>query len=193
MDNLIIPKDAFSHGQIRSKLWLSENFARWSQKHLDFSESFELNWYGSWVGIGPFLMLENCKLDIKKLTLFDLTPSHLEISKFVLDFWRCESLEIVTKQIDVNEHEPDSKPNQIFVNSSCEHMSDLWIKKLPQNSYVLAQSTNMEHSEHINRSLDLKDFASKYADSLQILETNQIDFNYPDKSFSRFMLFGIRK
>ncbi len=194
MNDLVIPSDAFSHGQIRSKIWLSENFAVWSKKHLSPAKSFELHWYGSWVGIGPLLMLSRNELKFHKLNLFDLNPENLATSLKVLDFWRCESVEITTQTIDVNEHRPQPGPHQIFVNSACEHMAgSSWLKNIPEGAFVLLQSTDMKHHEHINCAENAVDFINKYSPWLTVLESSQIDFNYPDKRFSRFMLFGTKK
>lgn len=190
MNDLILPRDAFSHGQIRSKLWLSEHFAVWSTKHL-LDRNYTLNWYGSWVGIGPFILLQNTKVRFNKINLFDLNSEHLEISRQVLDFWRCESIAISTKALDVNEIVPDLQPDQLFINTSCEHINnDIWLKNIPKGSLVLLQSTNMPHPEHTNCASNLDQFVAKYGGFITLLESEQIDFNYPDKEFSRFMLLG---
>lgn len=194
MKDLIIPRDAFSHGQIKSKLWLSECFTKWAAQHLDSSAKYELNWYGSWVGIGPFLLLSDKALKFGVINLFDLNAESLEASRLILDYWRCESIEISTRQLDVNTYIPAAGNNQIFVNSACEHMeNENWLKNLPVGSVVLLQSTDMPHVEHINGSLSLGDFANKLSSLVKVLESNEIQFNYPDKTFSRFMIFGIRK
>lgn len=196
MQSLIIPRDAFSHGQIRSKLWLSECFSVWARKHLNAATNpqFELNWFGSWVGIGPFLLLANSEIRFTSIKLFDLNAEHLEISHSLLDFWRCQSIDISIHQLDVNLYLPTVKPNQFFINSACEHMiGQVWLKNLPSGAFVLLQSTDMPHPEHLNCSGSLYEFECSVSPLVTVLETSQIDFNYPDKNFSRFMLFGIRK
>lgn len=194
MKDLSIPRDAFSHGQIRSKLWLSEKFADWSKKHVEASENLTLNWYGSWVGIGPFLLLSRTDIKFTRVNLFDLNAQDLEVSRSILDYWRCESIEIITHCIDVNDHRPENTPNQVFINSACEHMAEhLWLEQIPKGSFVLLQSTDMQHPEHVNCAIDLEQFINNYSPGLTVLESQQIDFFYPDKQFSRFMLFGRKK
>ena len=51
----------------------------------------------------------------------------------------------------------------------------------------------MQIPEHTNCSRDMAHFIEKYSHSVDILENEQIDFDYPDKKFNRFMLFGIKK
>ena len=193
MKDLIVPRDAFSHGQIKSKLWLSECFSKWASLHLDPGAKYELNWYGSWVGIGPFLLLSGAEMQFKAINLFDLDTESLEASRLILDYWRCESIELSTCQIDVNTYLPTAKSHQIFINSACEHMKkETWLKNLPTGSIVLLQSTDMQHPEHINCSRSIEDFVNKQSSLLKVLESAQIHFDYPDKKFSRFMLFGSR-
>lgn len=194
MKDLIVPRDAFSHGQIKSKLWLSECFSKWAARHLDLSAKYELNWYGSWVGIGPFLLLSARALEFKTINLFDLNAESLEASRLVLDYWRCESIALSTRLIDVNTYFPDATSHQIFINSACEHMkNEQWLENIPASAFVLLQSTDMQHLEHVNCSVSLADFINKQSLRLNVLESGQIQFDYPDKKFSRFMLFGVRK
>ena len=194
MPSLSIPSDSFSHGQIKSKLWLCESFALWFKKYLSADNSYILNWYGSWVGIGPFLLLANNPKLFKKINLYDLNSADLATSKNLLDFWRCESVEINTHTADVNSILPSSEPHQIFINTSCEHVHETqWLANIPKNTHILLQSTDMPHVEHTNCPTDMTDFAGKYAGHINILEQHFIQFNYPDKKFSRYMLFGTKK
>lgn len=193
MPILHIPSDAFSHGQIKSKLWLCEHLSNWLQKHLNSSSPYTLHWFGSWVGVGPFLLLALTKKSFKKINLYDLTATDLDISKNLLDYWRCESVEINTYNQDVNTVVVLNDPHQIFVNTACEHIAGShWLSSIAKGSFVLLQSTDMAHAEHINCPTDLNDFLKKYSDQLEVLDKQQLYFDYPDKKFTRYMLFGIK-
>ena len=88
---------------------------------------------------------------------------------------------------------PIDLQNQLFINTSCEHVRENdWLEKIPAGTFLLLQSTDMIHEEHINCPSDIEDFKNKYTAHIEILEFNQIDFSYPGKAFSRFMLFGRR-
>lgn len=191
MQNLLIPADAFSHGQIRSKTWLAEKLELWSRKHMDHWQPYILNWYGCWVGVGPFLLLMSTKLRIVKVKLVDLDQESLNSSLKMLDFWRCEGREIEVINGDVNRVVVDRGDYQLFVNTSCEHLlENEWLARIPRDHFVLLQSTNMKHVEHVNLPENLDHFAKQYSPFLKILELEAIDFSYPDKKFSRYMLFG---
>ena len=68
-----------------------------------------------------------------------------------------------------------------------------WVENIPHGAFVLFQSTDMVHPEHINRPLDLDDFTKPFLEFVEVLESAQINFDYPDKSFNRYMLFGTKK
>ena len=195
MHDVLLPADALSHGQIKSKIWLSQRLNSWIPKHITTpADDYTLNWYGSWVGMGPFLFLAQTQLRFLDINLIDLDATSLEKSRHLLEYWRCEWARLHTHQIDFNLFTPSDQPHQFFFNTSCEHdPNNSWVKKIPTGSFVLLQSTDMPHPEHVNSPKDLKHFLSLYENCLKILESEQLNFKYPDKSFSRFMLFGIKK
>lgn len=194
MPALTIPSDAFSHGQIKSKLWLCENFSVWQKQYLNPDVQYTLHWYGSWVAVGPFLLLSSSPKLFNKINLYDLNAEDLKTSTSLLDYWKCESVAIQTFNVDVDYVQVSNDSSQVLINTSCEHIpGNAWLDKISPGSFVILQSTNMPHSEHINSPLDLQDFIQKYEFKLNILNSSEIDFNYPDKSFKRFMLFGTRK
>ncbi len=76
----------------------------------------------------------------------------------------------------------------LVVNTSCEHMSDDWIKALPQGCRVVLQSTNYEHPEHINRKETLSDF-TKSLNEIEIQFEDTLDCGV----YLRFTVFGFKK
>ena len=194
MQNISIPVDAFSHGQIKSKLWLCQQLNFWSAKHFDTDCSYVLSWYGSWVGLGPFLLLSQTKIRFQEVNLVDINLAALDISEKLLEFWRLESVKISVHQVDANEIQPDPYAHHIVVNTACEHIRETaWLENLPTGAMVLLQSTNMRHIEHINPAASLSDFKSQYEKFVTVLESDQMEVSYPTSKFSRFMLLGKRK
>ncbi len=188
---LNIPSDAFSHGQIKSKLWLAKELSCWSEKHMDKGIRYELNWYGSWVGMGPFLLFCQANLRFSKVNLFDLDQEALAVSKALLNFWHCEGVEINLINQDMGKATESGAASRLFINTACEHVSDeQWLKNISAGSFVLLQSTDMKHVEHINSPKNFEDFLLKYSPHIHTLESDAIHFTYPDKEFFRFMLFG---
>lgn len=194
MKQISFSADAFSHSQIKSKIWLSKSFSTWYRKYFLAHNRYTLHWYGSWVGLGPFMLLTHSDIQIERIDLYDLNLNDLEVSKKILNYFDCEGIHVVPHHQDVNQVPPIGIENQIFVNSSCEHMlSQDWLAKIPQNSFVLLQSTDMPHVEHINSPHNMAHFIEQYEGYLNVLETDQLSFEYPDKTFTRFMILGTKK
>lgn len=189
--DLVIPKDAFSDGQVRSKLWLANNLNLWAEKYL-LEGDYTLTWYGSWVGLGPFLLLCLTSIKIKKINLIEIDPESLQTSKHFLDHWNCLGVEINLICEDMNFYLPDPNDSkQIFINTACEHLFETeWLRKIPAGSIVLVQSTNMKHVEHINLSESIDEFRNKMAPFIDIFEKDILEIAYPTYTFARFMLFG---
>lgn len=191
--NIEIPQDAFSDGQIRSKLWLANSLNLWSQKYINLASNFTLNWYGSWVGLGPFILLSTSLIKFNIINLIELDKTSLDSSLKILNHWtNKQNLFLNFYHSDMSHFNPKpADQNQIFINTSCEHvLDDEWLNRIPKGCFILLQSTNMLHAEHINLSFDLVHFQNRILPYLTILEKEQIDFTYTEKSFSRFMIFG---
>lgn len=190
--DLQIPKDAFSDGQIRSKLWLSHSLNLWAQRYFQSHSNFWLTWYGSWVGVGPFMLLSLSDIQFETVNLVEIDKNSLETSENLLQHWFFKGVQIQKIFDDMNTFKPNPIPkNQIFVNTACEHvLSHQWLDNIPKGSFLILQSTNMKHEEHINSSQTLEEFKNKMANHITILETDQLDFKYSNYEFSRFMIFG---
>jgi hypothetical protein len=74
-------KDAFSSGQIGSKIWLCEKLEK-------------LNWssdltyiYGGWYGITAFLLLSRGKFNVSKIRSLDIDPSCEPIADMINENW----------------------------------------------------------------------------------------------------------
>ena len=195
MIDVLLPANSLSHSQIKSKIWLAQKLSAWIKLHIkEPADDYTMNWYGSWVGVGPFLFLAQSPLRFLDINLVDLDQSSLTTSISLLEYWRCEWARLHPIHQDFNDFSPSRDPHQFFFNTSCEHDSkNQWLTRIPKGSYVVLHSTNMQDLEHINCAQNLGHFTSMYQNELNLLESDQLDFKYPDKTFSRFMLFGIKK
>lgn len=195
MYDVLLPANALSHSQVKSKIWLAQKLSLWVKMHIKTpADDYTLNWYGSWVGIGPFLFLAQTQLRFLDINLVDLDKDSLNKSLSLLEYWRCDWARLHTFNIDFNQYDPPQDAHQFYFNTACEHdINNFWLDNIPIGSYVVLQSTNMQDPEHINCPTDFQQFRDLYHTKINILESEQLDFNYPDKSFSRYMLFGIKK
>jgi hypothetical protein len=73
--------DAFSSGQIGSKLWLCEE----SEKCF---ETIDTIWiYGGWYGLTAFLLKSRNKINIGKIRSFDIDPSCESTADLINENW----------------------------------------------------------------------------------------------------------
>jgi hypothetical protein len=188
----LINMDAWSDGQMRSKLWLCDLLEK------DFSQAtkpVEIWIFGSWYGLlAQFLLLRE-RVSIKKIQLFDLDPTALKVSEKMLNTW------IYQKKVEIIHHQMDctripnsmweTKPD-IVINTSCEHFTNESWFTFPQGTRFYIQSTNMEHPTHINRPKNLEDFKSHLGQVTQISYARQMEFRYTNFEFDRYMIAGIK-
>ena len=195
MSQIVIEKDTVSHSQVKSKIWMGHCLQRWYKEHIGDKYALSINWYGCWSGMGLFIVLVNTELRILNINLFDLNEDYLKTAKELLEYWRCDWSKINTHCLDVNDYFPKILDhNQLFINSACEHFGrDNWLDNLPRNAFVILQATNMPHAQHINPINSLEEFAEKYKFHIRILDKAELEFDYPDKKFSRFMIFGKKR
>jgi len=192
---LSLHEDAFSDGQVRSKIWLADMVSQWAAKHFEnFEKPYVITWYGSWVGVGPFLLLSKTNIPFSKLVLVEIDEVSLQTSKSILNHWDWRKDRVFYIKEDINRYVPGvSSAPSLFINTICEHLpSDQWLKNIPPGSLVILQATDMPHDEHTNRPKNLADFTERFSDSgLKILESAQLNFDYLNgKTFSRFMILG---
>lgn len=178
-----IDKNAFSSGQIRSKLWLCEKLE-------------SLNWesdktfiYGGWHGVLAFLLLSRKKFKVNSIRSFDIDHRCEQIADMINENWVYNNWKFKAFTKDCNTIIPDA---DLIINTSTEHFkSQEWFHNIPKGTRVILQSNNMKHNDHFNAVNSLDEFIRMYP--LQdTFFADKINFNYPTWFFDRFMLIGIK-
>jgi len=181
---MIVDKDAFSSGQIGSKIWLCEELER-------LNWSSELTYiYGGWHGITAFLLLSRGKFQVKKIRSLDLDPTCEAIADMINENWVWQEWKFKAFTQDCNNYE--GQYGDLIINTSTEHFETMdWFDKIKPGTRVVLQGNNMPHDDHRIHSDNLKSFKKMYPLS-KIDFAGQKDFNYDTWGFSRFMLIGIK-
>lgn len=194
--------DAFSNGQIKSKLWLIDEL----ENFVDFNSTSEKLIYvcAGWYGILPALLFD--RWNNLKIRSFDIDSECTRISEemnrsYVKNGWKFKSttydivdmtypfvyktLKYNGEKVELNE-DPD-----IIINTSCEHIEyfETWFKNLPKNKVIALQSNNFVHNEHINMVNSLEEFKSQTNFS-EILYSGELNISEVD--YTRYMLIGIK-
>jgi len=179
-----VHKDAFSSGQIGSKLWLCEELEK-------LFNSIDTVWiYGGWYGVTGFLLLTRNHIKIKNIKSFDLDKDCESVAdmineNWVIDNWRFKAFTNNCNNLTFESDTPD-----LIINTSTEHFNNMnWFNNIPKGIMVALQGNNMPHDDHVIHSANLKQFVDCYPLS-KILYRGSKDFVYPEWKFTRYMIIG---
>lgn len=179
-----IDKDAFSSGQISSKLWLCEELenTRWTSKLTHI--------YGGWYGLTSFLLLSRAKFKVDKIQSYDIDPACEPIADMINENWVWQDWKFKAFTADCNQEFAD-RPD-LIINTSTEHFENQeWFNNIKPGTRVVLQGNNMKHEDHIVYTSNLHQFINKYP-LTKTRYSGQLDFEYPDWKFTRFMIIGIK-
>lgn len=192
MPNLIeFDLDAFSDGQVRSKLWLLSKLENFCQSQPGLQQGLRLGFLASWYGSLPLFLLTREKLKVLSMDLFDVDADSLKHSRKILEHWWIHGMPMKFHHLDVNQIEYNNYDFNFVVNTSCEHIQELdWFHQLPVGMWFLFQSTNMPHVQHVRTPKNLHEFTQQFAPYCDLYLSESLNFHYPDKSFERFMVIG---
>ena len=181
--------DAFSHGQLKSKLWLCEEL----EKHVPDESKVAI--LGGWYNILGFLLLVRNQAKISSILNIDIDSSAIKIANEINECW------MIGNDAKVNNIVADAtiynyEGFDVIVNCSPEHMaSNDWFNNITDGTLVCIQSSDIDLNDDVwkvtnaNKSLD--DFIKKYPLS-QTLYKDSIEFVYGDWGYKRFMIIGIK-
>lgn len=165
-----ILNDAFSQGQIQSKLWIADVI-----NELDINLGQTTYVCAGWYGLLSAILFEQCKDRVNKIVSIDIderavNPADLLNNKYVIDNSRFKA---VTKDIHdleyrnddfeatfyqyldhqnykIETHEMEVRRATCVINTSCEHIEDFeeWWDEVPDGMLVILQNNNFtEHDD----------------------------------------------
>ena len=183
---LNVDKDAFSSGQIGSKIWLCEEL----EKLFDTVDSIWI--YGGWYGVSAFLLLSRGKIEIEYIRSYDLDPACVEVADMINENWVYQNWKFKAKTQDCNELEIDWTGPDLIINTSTEHFESMdWWNNIPKGTTVALQGNNMIHDDHHIHSTSVNEFVARFPVT-DVLYKGEKEFVYPDWRFTRYMLIGIK-
>lgn len=193
-------RDAFSRGQVQSKIWLSTELAK---LNLDSKNILILaGWFGQ--------LVNYIQSDYEKIRIVDQDRDACVQSDYVFNLNRLTSykvkssackIEDITVQktgfmLPIEDFKKAKRFEEKFlpdliINTSAEHMTDDWFnqirfKELESNPVVIIQSNNLfDIPEHIN-CVHSTDHMEKKFPMAEILYSGEIQL----QGYKRFMLIG---
>lgn len=186
MNDYKFHKDAFSSGQIDSKLWLCKELE-------NLFDSIDNVWiYGGWYATTAFLLRSRNNIQIKKIYSYDVDPECENVADVINENWVSKEWAFKAFTKDCNTLTPTLENTDLIINTSTEHFESMdWWNNIPKGMTVVVQGNNMPHDDHYIHTKNLKQFKKTFPLST-ILYEGQLDFKYPTWSFTRFMLIGVR-
>jgi hypothetical protein len=183
---LNVNRDAFSSGQIGSKIWLCEELER-------LFDSVDKIWiYGGWYGVTAFLLNSRGNMSVGQIRSYDIDPECEAVADMINENWVIDNWKFKAETQDCNILDLDQNVPDLVINTSTEHFENLtWWNSIPTGTVVALQGNDMPHDDHHVHSETLEDFIKQFPVS-RLLYTGQKEFVYPDWKFTRYMLIGIK-
>jgi hypothetical protein len=178
-----IHQDAFSSGQIGSKIWLCEELERLNW------QSELTNIYAGWYAVTAFLLLSRGKFDVKRIFSYDIDPKCEMVADTLNENWVWQEWKFKARTLDCNTVQSTA---DLIINTSTEHFESFeWFDNIRPGTRVVLQSNNMPHEEHTSVSTSLDQFAETYSLSEYAFKGSK-RFVYPNWSFNRYMIIGVK-
>lgn len=182
--------DAFSHGQIISKIWLAEEL----EKHI---QPNSMIWVlGSWYSLTSFILLVR-KPDFYKCIIgYDANPNNLDVADKICSAWNIYNpIQAINIVADANNLDWNNPPH-VVINTSAEHFeNNAWFDHIPKNTIVCIQSTNITtidspwYVKHPTPTV--KEFINQYPLRERfMLGIKNVPLNKQGKSYERYMIIG---
>lgn len=180
----MINKDAFSNGQVDSKLWLCQELEslKW--------QSNLTRIYGGWYGILAFLLLSRQQFQVDRIESYDVDPSCEPIADMINENWVIKEWQFKAHTGDCNQALPGTP--DLIINTSTEHFETMdWFDNIAKGTRVIIQGNNMPHDDHFVHSNSLQDFTKRYPMS-DLVYRGELHFVYPEWKFTRYMVIGYK-
>ena len=188
---MLLDKDAFSSGQILSKLWLAEELEK-AVVNNSLPQPLSILCFGGWYGVINFILRSRSNVNIEKFRSVDIDPVACENADLLNKPWVWQSWQFKSICDNANTFAYSSSEFNTVINTSIEHIEGhQWFDRIPKSSLVVLQSNNMEHDDHCHNHSSLDEFRSEF-DISQVLFSGEKLFEYPNWSFKRFMIIGIK-
>jgi hypothetical protein len=180
--------DSFSHGQIKSKIWLCEQL----EQHIPKNANVKI--LGSWYNVLAFLLLVRRPTHYKLIEGIDIDIEAKEIADKICNAWVVD--ENIVRNINVHVNDTLYHDTQIVINCSPEHMEDsAWFNKIPYGTTICIQTSNVVDPNEPwlikTPHKTLEDTINKYPLAITHF-TGTLRIQYSDWGYDRYMIIGIK-
>jgi hypothetical protein len=171
--------ESFWKGQLRSKVWLIENLARYTSQYPS-----KIVVHGGWNGVLSSLLF-NSVIAIKHITSIDIDETCKETARTI-----CKNQEMEGKFMALTADMCKFEYNaDIVLNTSCEHITqeqyEQWLSNVPDNALIVLQSNNYsELDEHIRCASSTEEFITQSKLDVSFIDELELPL------YTRYMIIG---
>lgn len=198
-----IARDAFSSGQVGSKMWLAQLLETLAPAY-SAAGPHTIWIYGGWQGVMGFILLSRqasrTDFQIERIRSFDIDNQATEVANQICEnwVWREWTFRAFTKDCDQLKHGELQPAEQaeygpsptIVINTSVEHFDNRnWFENIPEGTIVALQASDFEHEGAVALAKSDEAFAEAFP-LREVWFTGALDFNYGSWSFKRRMRIG---
>lgn len=201
---LAFSRDAFSSGQVGSKIWLIQLLERLISAHapsMGLSGAQTIWILGGWEGVLGFLLLARAGLEssllIQSVRSFDLDPKATEranvlCENWVWREWMFRAFTVDCNDLDYGSSEWGTAPT-LVINTSVEHFgaSREWFDRIPAGTIVALQASDFSHDGADHLIHNESDLAKQYPMTREWFR-GSMKFDYGNWSFHRLMTIGVK-
>ena len=193
-------RDAFSSGQVGSKLWLIQLLESLVPAHGRTGD--QSVWIlGGWEGVLGFMLLARegspNALLLQSVRSFDLDEpatarANVLCENWVWREWRFRAFTVDCNELDYDADAWGPRPT-IVINTSVEHFgqSNDWFAKIPPGTVVALQASDFAHDGADHLIKDAESLAQLYPLSTEWFR-GSMGFEYSNWSFNRLMTIGVK-
>lgn len=182
--------DAFSHGQIQSKIWLCKELEPFVPPNAKVAV------LGSWYNVIASMLLTRHAEKYQEILGIDIDPDVLSIADQMTEAWRIGK-DAKVRNITGDANTYDLSWYDLIINCSPEHMEgDEWFRNIDYGKLVCIQSSDVTVADDdiwkcINPNESLDDLTRKYPLSRYLFSGTK-EIRYHDGGYDRFMIIGFK-
>lgn len=185
--------DAFSSGQMQSKIWLVENLEKVLTKPPE--AGYRIWILGGWYGLTNTILRIRNNIPIQHVRSFDIDQTACFLADKINSLWEWKQWQFKSIVQDVNELKYelyDENFPHVVINTSVEHMEDReWFNNIPTRTLIVLQANNMQHDDHCKLYSHEDELIEEFPMS-RIVFADRIHFDYGEWKFDRYMIMGYK-
>jgi len=187
--NLKIDSDAFSAGQIKSKIWAAQELEKVvAQLKI---EPLRITILGGWYALLHFILQTRENVKIEYCRSYDIDTSACVSANLINNAWEIDNWQFRSFPKDANLCRYDDATN-LVVNTSTEHFdSRQWFDQIPTGTLCLFQGNDLVIDDHIARPDNLEHFRSLWPLTKELFSGSKF-FEFEDAPYTRHMTIGIK-